>query len=794
MKQYIMMFLLLPLVWGIAEAQEDRFYYYHSNQMTATINTKQVMLSYNATPNFQVLEESLPTGAEITFAGVDNLQAGLEPLEGQEPIAVIYHVVVEFNEASTEANYLILLENLAQLDNVMSINPGYKVGDLDVLTSPYISVELKSSSDFEILEIQADLADLQIVGKDKHMSNWYSLCTKNVTQFSLDKANDLFETNLFNIVEPNFSTTHDIRAAVPTDPDFPSQWAHQNATITTRIQDAWDITTGTNDVTIGVFDTEVEANTLHNDFNASNILPTYDAQYNNPSSANAHGAYVAGIIGATHNNGLSLAGVAPGCLIQPIYHSLSVGSSGLFACTSDCGNDPNIISSCQSLGYNPPYLAGCPAYDDCTSACLNASNISLATDYSTGINWASKHSVDVLNCSWGNLPNVGIVDAAIVNALTLGRDGLGTVVIFCSHNQGITAGYPASLGDPNLVGVDPVLKDMLVIGSISPNGSRSSFSNFGNALDLVAPGDNVLTLNGYVSGTTSVSGTSYAAPYVAGVAALMLSEKPCLTAKEVSDIIEKTAQKVGGYTYGTTPNRPNGDWNNEMGYGLVDAYAAVQEARTHYLQDIDENVSMHGNPVTPVVGTIEYKHRRIEAGANVSLDPTIPIGNYEISDATAEVTMEAEIEVVLKEGFHATSTNGATFDAWTFGSIICNDWVAGRTAATGNSAAHEVKEAQLEDKLTSTLEAVSADLALRIFPNPFKGQTTIEFGLETEGNVSLQLFDLNGRLVKTLETNTALNAGLHQYTLSAEELSAGMYTLRLITKNASENRQLVIMQ
>ena len=189
MKQYIMMFLLLPLVWGIAEAQEDRFYYYHSNQMTATINTKQVMLSYNATPNFQVLEESLPTGAEITFADVDNLQAGLEPLEGQEPIAVIYHVVVEFNEASTEANYLILLENLAQLDNVMSINPGYKVGDLDVLTSPYISVELKSSSDFEILEIQADLADLKIVGKDKHVSNWYSLCTKNVTQFSLDKAN-----------------------------------------------------------------------------------------------------------------------------------------------------------------------------------------------------------------------------------------------------------------------------------------------------------------------------------------------------------------------------------------------------------------------------------------------------------------------------------------------------------------------------------------------------------------------------------------------------------------------------
>ena len=66
-----------------------------------------------------------------------------------------------------------------------------------------------------------------------------------------------------------------------------------------------------------------------------------------------------------------------------------------------------------------------------------------------------------------------------------------------------------------------------------------------------------------------------AAPHVAGLAALILSINPELTGKEVVNIIEKTAQKVGGYSYTTTSNRPNGTWNNEMGYGLCNAFAAL---------------------------------------------------------------------------------------------------------------------------------------------------------------------------------------------------------------------------
>src|SRR5690606_1276764 len=82
------------------------------------------------------------------------------------------------------------------------------------------------------------------------------------------------------------------------------------------------------------------------------------------------------------------------------------------------------------------------------------------------------------------------------------------------------------------------------------------------------------------------SGTSMATPHVSGVAALILSVNPNLTAKQVQDIIESTAQKIGNYSYTNTAGRTNGDWNEQMGYGLIDAYAAVQMAQLDlYIKD-----------------------------------------------------------------------------------------------------------------------------------------------------------------------------------------------------------------
>lgn len=198
----------------------------------------------------------------------------------------------------------------------------------------------------------------------------------------------------------------------------------------------------------------------------------------------------------------------------------------------------------------------------------------ISEELANGINWAWQNGSHIINNSWGdqggqffNQLHSALLEDAITNALDNGRNGLGTILIFASGNHSPVIDYPAN-SNPNII----------TVGAINSTGNRSNFSGFGNELDVVAPGSNILSAIPS-QGTASWDGTSMAAPHVAGVAALILSVNPNLTVQEVNTIIESTAQKVGGYSYSNNPSRPNGTWDDEMGYGLVDAYASVQEAQ-----------------------------------------------------------------------------------------------------------------------------------------------------------------------------------------------------------------------
>ncbi len=81
----------------------------------------------------------------------------------------------------------------------------------------------------------------------------------------------------------------------------------------------------------------------------------------------------------------------------------------------------------------------------------------------------------------------------------------------------------------------------------------------------------------------------HSSSYVAGTYALMLSVNPCLTIREANDILEQTAQKVlpQSYTYSNHPDRPNGDWNEQRGYGLIDAGRAVAKAKALHKDQLD---------------------------------------------------------------------------------------------------------------------------------------------------------------------------------------------------------------
>ncbi len=152
-----------------------------------------------------------------------------------------------------------------------------------------------------------------------------------------------------------------------------------------------------------------------------------------------------------------------------------------------------------------------------------------------------------------------------------GRKGKGVIFVVTSGN---TFFLPISFQETN----DNLEHhpDVISVGAITVQGQRAYGSRYGNSLNMVAPGENIMTTdinNQYCN----MLGTSSAAPHVAGVAALVLSVNPCLTREEVTYILESTCTKVRPdlYSYGNNANHPNGTWNIEVGHGLVNAYQAV---------------------------------------------------------------------------------------------------------------------------------------------------------------------------------------------------------------------------
>jgi subtilisin family serine protease len=107
------------------------------------------------------------------------------------------------------------------------------------------------------------------------------------------------------------------------------------------------------------------------------------------------------------------------------------------------------------------------------------------------------------------------------------------------------------------------LNKTIAVSAIDRNMKRAGFSNYGDYVDLTAPGVDILSLtpNG---GYTSASGTSFAAPHVSGVVALLLSKYPWLTPVDVGQTLSTEAKDLG-----------DKGWDPFYGYGLVDALAAV---------------------------------------------------------------------------------------------------------------------------------------------------------------------------------------------------------------------------
>ena len=234
----------------------------------------------------------------------------------------------------------------------------------------------------------------------------------------------------------------------------------------------------------------------------------------------------------------------------------------------------------------------------------------------------SLHGIDIISLSWGITSHEGggsdgsdmhsmILDVAmeegIVVSVAAGNDG--------PNNDGLSG-----MGSSDLsitVGAtddgNTIIRDDDTIASYSSRGPRRDNGD-GNPLnelkpEVTAPGTNIIQAEGCVTSggcnnllggdassntyTSRGSGTSYAAPAVSGILALMIEANPNLTAFEMKEILKFTAERKG------EPTQPDVDpfWNRDFGWGLVDAYEAVKlsiKLRDQGLNGlIDVNTQVH---------------------------------------------------------------------------------------------------------------------------------------------------------------------------------------------------------
>ncbi len=285
------------------------------------------------------------------------------------------------------------------------------------------------------------------------------------------------------------------------DPYWKYQWGHESI----KVDSAWLIETGDTGIKVAVIDNGVdyEHPDLKSAFGSQKGYDFYEND-NDPMPTkvgldNHHGTHCAGIIGATINNEIGIAGLAKIRIL-----AVRVGE----------GSDL------------------------------------LADRAADGICWAADNGAKVINMSFGTDQPVAIIKTACNYAYAK-----GCVLVAAAGNAGDSVvNYPAAY------------PKVIAVGALAEGDTLASFSNYGDSLELVAPGDYIISL-GYDSSYWYMSGTSQAAPYVCGVIALMLSHNPNLSVETIRDILHEEAVDLGVAGY-----------DKKYGYGKVHAYRSVKSS------------------------------------------------------------------------------------------------------------------------------------------------------------------------------------------------------------------------
>lgn len=260
-----------------------------------------------------------------------------------------------------------------------------------------------------------------------------------------------------------------------------TQYAQQWALPKILAPSAWDVTTGSDEIVVAILDTGVDLE--HPDLRNRLVFGADFVQDDNvPADDNGHGTHIAGIVGATTNNSQGIAGVSWNTKVMPV-------------------------------------------------KVLNSRGEGTSWDVSLGIYHAVDHGAKIINSSFGS----HIYSQALAEAVSYAYQNRRLVVAAAGNDSNGAINYPA--------GNDHVIS----VGATGKDDSRAPFSNYNASIDVVAPGIDIYSTykSGSRHGYANGSGTSMAAAFVTGQAALAWGANPALSPDEITNIIKSSAVDLG---------------------------------------------------------------------------------------------------------------------------------------------------------------------------------------------------------------------------------------------------------
>lgn len=369
----------------------------------------------------------------------------------------------------------------------------------------------------------------------------------------------------------------------PTDPGLDTssswdQWHHTGANGLNTIP-VWQDYTGEG-IRVGILDDGFNYNhsELSNNFRTDLDYDVLGNDFDSINDANdRHGTWVAQVIGAD-DNGEGGVGVA--------FDSDLVGIRRGF------GGEGNTQDTVDAFQY---------AYDNDFDIINNSWGITRSFGDNKNINFIGADSTDVID--------------KFEQLVELGRDGLGANIVFSAGNsraEGKSANYKNYQNSPYSI----------TVAATEEDGTYASFSEAGSNVLLSAPGHAIAVSNADGNGTVQfINGTSFSAPAVSGVIALMLEANEELGYRDVQEILAMSSRQtdIGGTGWADEGWQENGatNWNgggmtfsHDYGFGLADAHAAVRLAETWNIQQTYNNMTtvssgnLSPSMTIPTTGTI----------------------------------------------------------------------------------------------------------------------------------------------------------------------------------------------